>query len=337
MKAKRSQKKLLRVECLEGRLTLSAVTALPATVDLATVNLTASHVQSSVHAATQAAATASTTTSTNWSGYAVQTNSTSTAVNSVSGSWTVPTVTGTGTAYSSDWVGIDGFNSNSVEQIGTDSDLTNGKPTYYAWYEMYPNNMFEIPLTISAGNSISTSVVYAGSNKFTLTITDKTTGKSYSTSQTMSGAQRSSAEWIEEAPSSNSGVLPLADFGSVNFVGCSANIGAASSITSGTSGPINNGWSNTTLYAINMVSSRNAALDTTGGLTDSGTGSAAASAFTVTYDGSTTPTPPPRQRRRHPRRPQGITTAAGGRYSGRHWPPARLTTGPRSLPATTGC
>ena len=47
--------------------------------------------------------------STNWSGYAV-TASTS-AVTKVQGSWTVPTVTGTSTAYSSFWVGIDGFNS----------------------------------------------------------------------------------------------------------------------------------------------------------------------------------------------------------------------------------
>ena len=53
-----------------------------------------------------------TTTSSNWSGYAVETNLNSPQSNSVtavSGSWTVPTVTGTGTAYSAIWVGIDGY------------------------------------------------------------------------------------------------------------------------------------------------------------------------------------------------------------------------------------
>ena len=45
----------------------------------------------------------------------------------VKGSWTQPTATCTNkTAYSSFWVGLDGYNSNSVEQIGTDSD-------YRAW------------------------------------------------------------------------------------------------------------------------------------------------------------------------------------------------------------
>ena len=149
MKAKRSQKTLLRVERLEGRLALSAVTALPPAMDLVTVPA-ANYRQSSDHAGKQSGTSvAVNTTSTNWSGYAVQTNSASTAVNSVSGSWTVPTVTGTLTAYSSEWVGIDGSNSYTVEQIGTESDLVKVQgqyqAQYYAWYEMYPKNMVHNP------------------------------------------------------------------------------------------------------------------------------------------------------------------------------------------------
>ena len=49
----------------------------------------------------------------------------------------MPTVpSGGSTAYSSFWVGIDGFSSSSVEQMGTDSDVVNGIPTYYAWYNV---------------------------------------------------------------------------------------------------------------------------------------------------------------------------------------------------------
>src|SRR5215467_10329831 len=71
-------------------------------------------------------------TSTNWSGYAV----TGANVTDVQGSWIVPTVLCPGgSQYSSFWVGIDGFNSGSVEQTGTDSDCQNGVPTYYAWFE----------------------------------------------------------------------------------------------------------------------------------------------------------------------------------------------------------
>ena len=51
----------------------------------------------------------------------------------------MPTVSGSGPTYSSVWVGIDGYSSNTVEQIGTEQDVSaNGKTSYYAWYEMYP-------------------------------------------------------------------------------------------------------------------------------------------------------------------------------------------------------
>src|SRR5437867_401475 len=77
----------------------------------------------------------SATMSTNWSGFVVDASRSS--VTSVAATWVVPTVTGTGTAFSSTWVGIDGFHSSTVEQIGTDANLIQGKPEYFAWYEMY--------------------------------------------------------------------------------------------------------------------------------------------------------------------------------------------------------
>jgi len=67
------------------------------------------------------------TTSTNWSGYAAQTNLNnpqSGAVTGVGGSWIVPTVMGNG--YSAVWVGIDGYSSPTVEQLGTEEDIVNG-------------------------------------------------------------------------------------------------------------------------------------------------------------------------------------------------------------------
>jgi peptidase A4-like protein len=56
-----------------------------------------------------------------------------------------------------------------------------------------------------------------GHGGFTVTITDVTNGHSFSTSAKVNRAQQSSAEWIAEAPSSSGGILPLADFGTVNF------------------------------------------------------------------------------------------------------------------------
>jgi hypothetical protein len=81
--------------------------------------------------------------STNWSGYAV--TGPNGSVTDVKASWKVPLVTcPTNTAngsggYAAFWVGIDGWSSSTVEQIGTDSDCVSLSgapytPTYYAWF-----------------------------------------------------------------------------------------------------------------------------------------------------------------------------------------------------------
>ena len=174
-------------------------------------------------------------TSSNWSGYAAATslsNPQTDSVTAVSGTWIMPTATAGGntTAYASVWVGIDGYSSNSVEQIGADADIVNGKATYYAWYEMYPSDSVNITsMTISAGDSITASVQYLSSGahagKFQLTITDTSKANdSFTIYETDAQAQRSSAEWVVEAPSSGYGVLPLANFGSVAFTNASATI-----------------------------------------------------------------------------------------------------------------
>jgi hypothetical protein len=212
------------------------------------------------------------TSSTNWSGYAVSTSAG--AVSQVAGSWVVPAVSNNVSGYSSAWVGIDGFNSSTVEQTGTDSDYVNGQAQYYAWYEMYPAGFVKLSLAISPGDTISASVTNTSPSQFVLSITDVTTGSSFSTTQTSSQAQRSSAEWIQEAPSSSAGVLPLANFGTINFSGANATV-------NGTSGPADNSWSGSILYQIDMVGRHGALKATTSALTDSG--NPLTSSFSVTW------------------------------------------------------
>jgi Peptidase A4 family/PEP-CTERM motif len=182
---------------------------------------------------TSAIIAVTTVASSNWSGYADVATSSSETFTNVAGDWTVPTVTSSSThgsgSYSAFWVGLDGYNSSTVEQIGVEADTAGSGD--YAWYEMYPNYAYEIPMAIKPGNAISADVSYMGSNKYDLSLEDLSTGKSFSTIQTMSGGQRSSAEWIAEAPSDNFGVLPLANFGSVTFTG-------ASTTMNGTTGSI---------------------------------------------------------------------------------------------------
>jgi len=157
-------------------------------------------------------------TSTNWSGYAV----TGSGFTSAKGSWTVPTANCSGVSgsqYAAFWVGIDGFTSTTVEQTGTDSDCSGSRPNYYAWYEFYPHPSIQISsLPVSPGNQMSASVTYSGGT-FKITITNVTTGRSYTKSSTVSGAKRTSAEWIAEAPccTFSGGILPLSDFGTIFF------------------------------------------------------------------------------------------------------------------------
>jgi hypothetical protein len=161
--------------------------------------------------------------STNWSGYAVTGSDGS--FNSVSSSWTEPSATcdDSGDEYAAFWVGLDGYNSDSVEQTGTDSDCDGGTPDYYGWYEMYPADPVYFTTPVQPGDSMSASVTFGGSDTYTLVLTDSTQGWTQTETEQESGLANSSAEVITEAPSSSSGPLPLADFGTVNYSGSTVN------------------------------------------------------------------------------------------------------------------
>src|SRR5262245_31193856 len=236
------------------------------------------------------------TVSTNWSGYAVQTDLYDPqigAVTAVSGSWVVPAARGRGTAFSSIWVGIDGYTSGTVQQIGTDSDVINGQPIYYVWYEMYPRPAVIVnSVTVRPGDSVSARVQYVA-GQYLLQISNQTNGKSFSVARSMPGAERSSAEWIVEAPSSDYGVLPLANFGTTTITGATATV-------NGETGPIDNpSWDNA---AMNMVG-RHRTKAITSELADSG----GSSSFQVTFIASTGVA---RARRRISRDPNVTTVAA---------------------------
>ena len=164
--------------------------------------------------------------STNWSGYAV--TGANGAFSSVSASWKEPTATCSGNRrrtaqYSSFWVGLDGYSSGSVEQTGTDSDCSGTTPEYYGWYEMYPAYPVNFSNTVRPGDSMSASVTFSGTETYTLVLKDSTQGWTQTITKNQTGLARSSAEVITEAPSSNSGVLPLADFGTVSYSASAAN------------------------------------------------------------------------------------------------------------------
>jgi hypothetical protein len=212
-----------------------------------------------------------TVTSDNWSGYAV--TGAKGSVNDVKGSWVVPAIQGTCPStnqYSSFWVGIDGYDSNTVEQVGTDSDCQNGVPVYYAWFEFYPHLSYTInTITVKPGDVISAEVKYGGGS-FTVTLTDESNPGTFSTSTKMNNAQRSSAEWIAEAPSGG-GIQPLADFGSIGFGAdyTSVPLTCDASLTTH-SGSIAS-FPNANVFQITMVNSSGTPEAIPSGLSDSGT------------------------------------------------------------------
>jgi hypothetical protein len=152
-----------------------------------------------------------------WAGYA----DTGATYTSVSGSWTVPTLdcADTPDSSTSPWVGIDGWNDSTVEQIGIDTDCTSGVAGYYPWVEMYPADSIYFDDPVNAGDQMTASVSVSGTS-FTLTESDSTQGwtKTY---QEQGSDQLASAEAILEDLGDN--MPPVANFGTLRFTDLTAN------------------------------------------------------------------------------------------------------------------
>ncbi|HEY1652647.1 MAG TPA: G1 family glutamic endopeptidase [Acidimicrobiales bacterium] len=192
-------------------------------------------------------------TSENWSGYAVESTSQFTEA---LGSWVQPTAscTGLGHTYGAFWVGLDGFTSTSVEQLGTDSDCKSlNSPSYYAWYEFYPAASVTLSSSqypVKPGDTLTASVTRSGTS-YTLSL-HSSVGWTFSTTRTGSDAN-SSAEWVAEAPDTCLlGLLcsnaNLTNFGSVTFSGAEAAVG-------GSLEPVSSFTDNSGPHAIAMTTS----------------------------------------------------------------------------------
>jgi hypothetical protein len=179
----------------------------------------------------------------NWSGYADAESSITQTVSYVSGSWWVPAVTCPSSPYRytdafiGQWIGIDGVEDPTVEQLGTAAECFEGVTFYYAWYQMYPNGTVEEGTAAcinhdvgcpQPGDRISASISVKpgtdGNDNYTLSLRDYTTpGNSFSVTQSCSEftCEDSSAEWIIERPSTLTPfglqILPLVDFGRTSF------------------------------------------------------------------------------------------------------------------------
>lgn len=202
-------------------------------------------------AAAAARLTEQASVSANWAGYAALPSArVGSRFSSVSGYWTQPKATCTAgrAAYSAVWVGLGGYSerSTALEQIGTDADCApSGAAVYSTWYELLPAGPVNLKLRIRPGDRVAASVTVRGQD-VTLRISDLTTGARFSTTKRVAVIDASSAEWIVEAPSacanaSSCAILPLADFGQVQFA-------SATATADGHTGPVvDPDWSATAL------------------------------------------------------------------------------------------
>jgi hypothetical protein len=189
--------------------------------------------------------------SANWAGYvALPSTSASAAFTSVSGTWRQPQATcSTGReTYSAVWVGLGGYDTGArgLEQAGADADCSSsGLATYRAWYELLPAAPVNLTMKVRPGDEIAASATVKDRD-VTLRVRDLTTGAHFTITKRAASIDRSSAEWIVEAPSVCAGgdscqPLPLTDFGEVLF-------SSATATASGHTGTIlDPAWSSTAL------------------------------------------------------------------------------------------
>jgi hypothetical protein len=176
---------------------------------------------------------------TNWAGYTVLNKS----FTAVSGSWTVPTVTGNSSNNTGDaaWIGIGGVSANDLIQVGTTDNVnTAGAVSDSIFYELLPAAAMEVSsFTVNAGDVMTATIKQTTTNVWSISITDETSDRTYSTTVNYTSSY-SSAEWIEEDPSyANGSLVPFDTFTHIIFTGSSATAGGvAASLTSDNASPI---------------------------------------------------------------------------------------------------
>ena len=219
------------------------------------LSLRPNHVATSIPGATRAltaqpAATSPCWASSNWSGYAVATTSSlscqpssNVAYTSVSGTWTVPAVSASpGSTYSAAWLGIDGFNNDTLIQTGTEQDYYSRSAHYSAWWTTSAQNFEEQPISepVKAGDVITATIteVDALTHLWTISLTDSSESPNwtFTMNETYTGPG-ASAEWIIEAPGVNGRVATLAHYSTTTFNLDSVN-GTSPSLVAGDGGEL---------------------------------------------------------------------------------------------------
>lgn len=193
------------------------------------------------------AAGVSNATSSNWSG-AADFSPAGKPYGFVGGQWTVPSpnTRTDGAYYASEWVGIDGWNSNDVLQAGTETQITKiwfiTATQVYTWWEWFPAGEVKIGnLPVSAGDVMYCLICADTTSHATVYFSNQSEGVGTRfeitppRGTTLTG---NVAEWIVERPTVGGSVANLTDYAACYFDECIAggsgridNLSGASLIT----------------------------------------------------------------------------------------------------------
>jgi hypothetical protein len=149
----------------------------------------------------------------NWSGYAQTTS----VYSEVRASWVVPTIARkSGTAFSSQWIGIDGDGNRDLIQTGTQAILADGQKGYGAWWEILPAAETPIDENVKPGD-VMTATIAREHNGWHITLQD---GKKWTFTVTKHySGPGASIEWIVEAPEVGDQISAMLDTTPVTFWG----------------------------------------------------------------------------------------------------------------------
>jgi hypothetical protein len=177
----------------------------------------------------------------NWAGYVVPGG----PFGFISGSWSVPSVFSDKSGQSAHWIGIGGEGSDSLIQIGTESDYSDGTlgigggESYYAWYELVPQTTCSFIITWECSTTLGEKV-FPGDQMFAsitsvdpplpgskapwrLVLQDLAPDNSWTSTTTLSfeAVKLATAEWILEAPQDcnllSCSLQPLPNFPGMTF------------------------------------------------------------------------------------------------------------------------
>ncbi len=134
------------------------------------------------------------------------------------------------------WVGLDGWDSNAVEQGGSYAlcGAVGSTPVYSLWWEMWPTNAVQavtLPQQVQPGDVIQATVTYnPNASNYIIAVEDVTTSQGFAEVQTCAAnvtCENASAEVVTEAPGyplppvGPGGLYSLANYGTMAYTSAS--------------------------------------------------------------------------------------------------------------------